>query len=132
MHKVITVIAALLLSAASATLTLPAVAQTHEHHHGAMGPNGGMMQDVAGVHVELVAANQTLTAYLYDEAGRPVSAAGYTGSTVVGVGQARQVVPLKPSDGNTLSGIIPAALVPGTRILLHFETPEGKAGQARF
>jgi hypothetical protein len=132
MHKVVLVIAVQLLSAALATLTLPAFAQGHKHHHGEMGPNGGMMQDVAGAHVELVVADRTLTAYLYDEAGRPVSAAGYVGSTVVGVGQARQVVPLEPSDGNTLSGTIPAAPAPGTRILLQFTTPEGKTGQARF
>ena len=36
------------------------------------GPNGGPMQDVAGVHAELVLAGNTVTINLLDEANKPL------------------------------------------------------------
>ena len=61
--KKIVLIAAMLLALAPG-----AFAQGHAH--GDKGPNGGPMQDVAGVHAELMMANRTLTIHVYDEAGK--------------------------------------------------------------
>jgi hypothetical protein len=53
-----------------ATLALsgPAAAQ---HVHGAKGPNGGQMEDVAGVHAELMTAGNTITINVFDEGNKP-------------------------------------------------------------
>jgi hypothetical protein len=46
---------------------------TAQHSHGvSKGPNGGKMQDVAGVHVELVVAGNTVTINAFDEDNKPV------------------------------------------------------------
>lgn len=124
--------AAAMLATVPAALTSPALAQGHAHGQSEKGPNGGMMQDVAGVHAELVAAERTLTVHLYDEAGKPVPAAGYSGSVLAGTGQARQVVQLAPGTGNTLSGTAPAAVARNTQVTLQLKAPGGKTGQARF
>jgi hypothetical protein len=50
---------------AAIALAAPAAAQ---HSHGAQkGPNGGPMEDVAGVHAELVAGGNTITLNIFDE-----------------------------------------------------------------
>lgn len=90
------------------------------------------MQDVADIEAELVVADKTLTVHMYDEAGKPLPAAGYTGSVLVGAGQARQVVQLVPGTGNTLSGTASGTLARGTQVTLQIKSPGGKTGQARF
>ena len=122
--------AAVLLAAAPAALAPHALAQGHSHAD--KGPHGGPMQDVVGVHAELVAAERTLTVHLYDEDGKPVPAAGYSASALVGSGQARQVVQLAPANDNTLTGTAPAALARGTPVTVQLKAPGGKSGQAKF
>ena len=59
-------------------LSAPAAAQ---HTHGPQkGPNGGQMDDVAGVHAELLIASNIITINIYDEESKPVATAGFTGS----------------------------------------------------
>jgi hypothetical protein len=55
-----------------ATLALsgPAAAQ---HAHGAKGPNGGQLEDVAGVHAELLTSGNTITINVFDEGNKPVA-----------------------------------------------------------
>lgn len=125
-------LAAALLLIAPAALMPAALAQGHAHGQAEKGPNGGTMQDVAGVHAELVAADRALTVHLYDEAGKPVPAAGYSGSVLAGSGQARQVVQLAPGNGNALSGAAATALPRGTQMTLQLKAPGGKTGQAKF
>ncbi len=60
-----------------------------QHGHGAKGPNGGPMEDVAGVVAELVASGNTLTVHVYDEASKPVPTKGFTGSALVVSGGAQ-------------------------------------------
>ena len=121
------------LTAAVLLALAPAAhAQGHSHNHGDTGPHGGPMQDVVGVHAELLTAERTLTVHLYDEAGKPVPATGYSGSALVGSGQARQVVQLAPANDNTLSGTAQAALARGAPVTVQLKAPGGKTGQARF
>ena len=123
--KKIVLIAAMLLALAPG-----AFAQGHAH--GDKGPNGGPMQDVAGVHAELMMANRTLTIHVYDEAGKAVPTAGFSGSMLVGSGQTRQVVQLAPGAGNTLVGTATASVPRGAQMTLQLKTIGGKSGQAKF
>ncbi|WP_206667509.1 hypothetical protein [Muricoccus nepalensis] len=121
----------ILAAIAAASLSTGAMAQ-QSHSHGDQGPHGGKMQDVVGVHAELLTAERTLTIHLYDEAGKPVAASGYTASALVGSGQSRQVVQLAPGAENTLSGTAAAPVARGTSITLQIKNPAGRSGQARF
>ena len=46
-----------------------------QHSHGNQkGPNGGLMQDVAGVHAELLVSGNNITINVLDESNKPASA----------------------------------------------------------
>lgn len=122
----------IIAAAAFLALTTGAFAQGHSHGADRKGPHGGPMQDVADVEAELVIADKLLTVHVYDEAGKPVPASGYSGSALVGSGQGRQVVQLVPGDGNTLSGTAAAAVARAAQVTLQLKAPGGKTGQARF
>ena len=121
----------ILAAIAAAALSTGAFAQ-QGHSHGDQGPHGGKMQDVVGIHAELLTSERTLTVHLYDEAGKPVPATGYTASALVGSGQSRQVVQLAPGAENTLSGTAAGPVARGTSITLQIKNPAGRSGQARF
>jgi hypothetical protein len=120
----------ILAAIATASLATAALAQTHSHNE--QGPHGGKMQDVVGVQAELLAAERALTIHLYDEAGKPVPATGYTASALVGSGGSRQVVQLAPGAENTMSGTAATPVARGTSITLQIKNPAGRSGQARF
>jgi len=116
---------------AAASFSTVALAQ-QSHGHGDQGPHGGKMQDVVGVHAELLTADRTLTIHLYDEAGKPVAASGYTASALIGSGGSRQVVQLAPGAENTITGTAAAPVARGASITLQIRNPAGRSGQARF
>ncbi|HQS45162.1 MAG: hypothetical protein B7Y12_02770 [Rhizobiales bacterium 24-66-13] len=118
-----------LIVALSLLATSPALAQ---HAHGVQkGPSGGPMEDVAGVHAELVVSGETLTIHVLDEAGKPIDTAGFTGSAMLISGANRKTVPLV-AGGQTLVGKAPAPIAKGTVVTLLIKTPTGKSGQAKF
>ena len=121
----------ILVAIAATALSTGALAQ-QGHSHGDQGPHGGKMQDAVGIHAELLTSERTVTVHLYDEAGRPVSAIGYTASALVGSGQSRQVVQLAPGAENTLTGTATGAVARGTPVTLQLKNPTGRSGQARF
>lgn len=121
-----------LLLAIVAAIGLSGGALAQGHSHGDQGPHGGRMQDVVGIHAELLFAERTLTVHLYDEAGKPVPSAGYTASALVGSGQSRQVVQLAPGAENTLTGTAASPVARGTPITLQVKNPGGRSGQVRF
>ncbi len=125
MTKLYSTLAVLLMLAPAA------FAQGHAHSD-KKGPHGGLLQDVIGVEAELVTAERTLTLHVYDEAGKPVSVAGYSGSALVGTGAARQVVQLTPGSDNTMTGAAPAAIARGTSVTVQLKGSNGKSGQAKF
>jgi hypothetical protein len=103
-----------------------------QHAHGAQkGPNGGPMEDVAGVHAELVAAGNTITINVFDEDNKPIATKGFSGAALVVRGSERETVNLAPSGENALKGDAkkPAA---GAAITLTLKTAAGKSGQVRF
>ena len=94
----------ILLVASALLLATPAMAQ-HAHEKG---PNGGQMEDVAGVEVEMVASGKTLTFNVFDEAKKPVSTNGFSGSVMLTSGSDRETIPLVAA-GNALKAEAKAA-----------------------
>ena len=110
-------------------LTSPAVAQ---HAHGAQkGPNGGVMEDVAGVHAELVTSGTTITINIFDEAGTVVTK-GFTASALVVRGPERELVSLAPAAENELKGDAKKSVGTGAVITVTLKTAAGKSGQVKF
>ncbi|MEW6449121.1 MAG: hypothetical protein AB1490_00595 [Pseudomonadota bacterium] len=115
--------------AAALAFAAPAEAQ---HKHGTKGPNGGIMEDVAGVHAELVASGNTITINVFDEDNKPVKVSGYAASVLVVSGQDRETVKLNESGTNALKGETKKAIAANTQVTLQIKTAAGKSGQARF
>lgn len=116
-----------------AALLLWAGAAVAQHSHGNMkGPNGGPMQDVAGVHAELVIAGNVVTINILDESNKPSSAKGFTGSVLIVSGNSRETVQLAPSGDNALKGEAKNP-VPATAVVtLVLKNATGKSGQVKF
>jgi hypothetical protein len=104
-----------------------------QHKHGSTkGPNGGIVEDVAGVHAELVAAGTTVTFNILDENNKAISAKGMTGSALIVSGADKETVKLDAAGDSSLKGSIKKAVGPKTSITLMLKTPAGKSGQARY
>lgn len=117
------------MAAAAFLFASPAIAQ---HKHGeTKGPNGGPVQDIAGVHAEFVASATSMTFNILDEGNKPVSAKGYTGSVLIVSGSERETVQLVAAD-TAMKGEAQKAIPPGAAITLQLKTETGKSGQARF
>ncbi|MBN9597180.1 MAG: hypothetical protein IJ127_06840 [Afipia sp.] len=121
--RAILILAAMLLSAA------PAMAQ---HSHGSKGPNGGLMEDVAGVHAELMTSGNTITFNIVDEANKPVATDGFTGSVLVVSGSERETITLAPAGSSALKAEAKKQIAAGTSVTLMLKTKAGKSGQAKF
>jgi hypothetical protein len=120
----------ILILIAALAFAVPAMAQ---HSHGEQkGPNGGQMEDVAGVHAELVASGNAITINILDESGKPVATNGFTASALVVNGADRETVTLAPAGENALKGELKKAVVKGAAISVTLKTAAGKSGQARF
>ncbi len=122
MKYVVLFLAAMLLSS-------PVMAQ---HKHGSKGPNGGVMEDIAGVHAELVASGTSIAFNVLDENNKPLKTAGYSGSVLVVSGPDRETIQLAPSGENGLKGEVKKPVSKGSSITLMLKTDKGKTGQARF
>lgn len=104
-----------------------------QHSHGNMkGPNGGPMQDVVGVHAELVLSGNTVTINLLDEANKPVPAKGFSGSVLVVSGGARETVQLAVASDSSLKGDAKATVPIGAQVTLVLKNAAGKSGQVKF
>jgi len=104
-----------------------------QHSHGNMkGPNGGPMQDVAGVHAELVVSGNVVTILLYDEANKPISAKGFSGSVLLVSGGARETVQLVVSGDIALIGTAKSPLAAVGQVTLVLKNAAGKSGQVKF
>jgi nitrogen fixation protein FixH len=115
---------------AALAFAAPAAAQ---HSHGAQkGPNGGPVEDVAGVHAELVVSGTAVTLNILDEANKPLPSKGFTGSALVVTGAERETVTLAPSGDSALQGDAKKPVAKGAAISVTIKTAAGKSGQARF
>src|SRR5262245_24320460 len=112
------------------TLALTGAASA-QHAHGSKGPNGGQMEDVAGVHAELVISGSTITINILDENNKPVATKGFLASALVARGSERETVALVPSEEVALKGDAKNPLA-GAAVTVTLKTAAGKTGQARF
>jgi len=104
-----------------------------QHSHGSTkGPNGGAVQDVAGVHAELVLAGNAVTINILDESNKPISAKGFSGSVLIVSGGNRETVQLAPSGETALKGEAKAAIAAGATVTLVLKNSAGKSGQVKF
>ena len=104
-----------------------------QHSHGNMkGPNGGPMQDVAGVHAELVVAGNVVTINTYDESNKPAPAKGFTGSILIVAGANRETVQLAIAGDNSLKGEAKNPVPAGAVVTLVLKNAGGKSGQVKF
>lgn len=116
-----------------AALLLWAGAAVAQHSHGNMkGPNGGPMQDVAGVHAELVLAGNVVTINILDESNKPASAKGFTGSVLIVSGGNRETVQLAPAGDSALKGEAKNPVAAGATVTLVLKNAAGKSGQVKF
>jgi nitrogen fixation protein FixH len=113
---------------AALALSAPAAAQ---HAHGSKGPNGGQLEDAAGVHAELLTSGSSITVNIFDEGNKPVATTGFAASALVVRGSEREAVALAPVGENALKGDAKKALS-GAAITITVKTAAGKSGQARF
>lgn len=119
----------LLVLAATLFLANPATAQ---HSHGSKGPNGGAMEDVAGVHAEILVSGNAVTFNILDEGNKPVPTSGFTGSILVVSGSERETVTLSPVGASAMKAETKKPVVPGSSITLILKTQAGTTGQAKF
>lgn len=117
---------------AAAMLMWAGVAMAQHSHGNMKGPNGGPMQDVAGVHAELMISGNVVTLNLLDEVNKPVSAKGFTGSVLIVAGSARETVQLAAAGDSSLKGEAKAAVPTGAQVTLVLKNAAGKSGQVKF
>jgi hypothetical protein len=103
-----------------------------QHKHGDKGPNGGPMEDVAGVHAELMVSGNTLTINVFDEGSKPVPTQGFSGAALIVAGADKETVSLSPSGQSALKAEAKKPIAAGAAITLTLKTPAGKSGQAKF
>ena len=109
--------------------TTPAVAQ---HAHGQKGPNGGQMEDVAGVHLELLTSGPSITLNVFDETNKPIQTKGFSASALIVLGADRETLTLSQSGENALKGDAKKNIGKGAAISITVKTAAGKSGQAKF
>ena len=118
-----------IVAACALAFAWPADAQ---HAHGSKGPNGGQIEDVAGVHAELLTSGNTITINIFDEGNKPVATNGFTASALVVRGSERETLALAPAAENALKGDAKKPVGAGATITVTLKTAGGKSGQARF
>ena len=103
-----------------------------QHKHSDKGPNGGPMEDIAGVHAELMVSGNTLTINVFDEDSKPVSTKGFSGAALIVAGADKETVSLSPSGQSALKAEAKKPIAAGAAITLTLKTAAGKSGQAKF
>lgn len=112
--------------------TLSGTAAAQHAHGNQKGPNGGQLQDVAGVEAELVTSGNTITINVFDEGNKPVSTKGYSGSALIINGAERETLSLTSSGESALVGMAKKPIGAGATIAITIRTSGGRSGQARF
>jgi hypothetical protein len=112
-------------------IAAPAAAQ-HKHGSDHKGPNGGLVEDVAGVHAELIVGGATITLNILDEDNKPLKTAGYSGTALIVSDNERETVTLAPSGDSALKGDAKKPVAKAAAVSVTLKTAAGKTGQARF
>ncbi len=97
-------------------------------------PNGGQMRMAGPFHLELLMGEESMTVYVTDHAGTPVSPKTLQAEAILLSGQVKQRIRLKADAGlKTLRGRFPSVkLRPDTLVILMVETDDKRLHLARF
>jgi hypothetical protein len=90
------------------------------------------MQDVAGVHAELVLAGNVVTVNILDESNKPIPAKGFSGSVLIVWGGNRETVQLALTGDSALKGEVKNPVAAGAAVTLVLKNAAGKSGQVKF
>ena len=90
------------------------------------------MEDVAGVHAELLVSGNTLTINVLDENNKPIPTKGFSASALIVNGADRETLTLAASGESALKGETKKPVAKGATVTLMIKTAAGKSGQARF
>lgn len=113
---------------AGAALAAPAPALAHNPH----AAHGGRIVMAGDMHVELVIAGTTVSAYLLGHDDKPRDAAGHQGVAILVVDGKSQRVPLAAAEGNRLVGTAPTPVPETAKAVVQITGPSGSTAQARF
>lgn len=103
-----------------------------QHNHSHEGPNGGVVEDAAGHHLEFTAKGTELMLYLFDEDMKPVATSGLgLGRAVIQDTGKTATVTLQSATPNKIVGLLPAPLNKGAKVVISAKLG-GKSLQARF
>ena len=102
-------------------------------HGGEKGPNGGPMEDVAGIDAELMTSGNKITINVFDpKTTKPVATKNFAAAVMIASGSTRETVTLAPQGENSLQGDAKSPVAAGATITLTIKTAEGQSGQAKF
>ncbi|WP_068190396.1 hypothetical protein [Reyranella sp.] len=103
-----------------------------QHHMATIGPNGGPLRDIVGVHAELTVIGSAVTINLLDEHSKPSSAKGFSGTVLIVAGAASETVQLTVFGDSALKGEAKTPVSPDAQVTLLLKNAVGRSGQAKF
>lgn len=115
------------LTVAAALLAAPGA-----YAHETIGRHGGRVADAGSFHVELVTRDDTVEVFVSDSAQKPVPAAGFKGTAILVVAGKPARVPLRPADGNRLTGKAAEPLGDRPKGAVRLTGPDGAAASGTF
>ena len=113
-----------------AMLLLPVAAMAQQPTR--RGPNGGPVVTADGHPIELILSGTTLTLFVSEENGRPMSSARANGRVTVQAGGQTATVTLAPAEPNRLVATLAAPLAPGARVVFTGTLSDGHRVTARY
>ncbi len=111
-------------------LLLPAAALAQQR--APRGPHGGPVVTADGHPIELILSGTTLTLFVSEENGRPMSSARASGRVTVQAGGQTATVTLAPAEPNRLVGTLAAPLAAGARVVFTGTLSDGHRVTARY
>jgi hypothetical protein len=93
---------------------------------------GGVAEETASHHLELVAKDRTLTLYVDDHKGKPIDVSKLRARASLFSGKDKGNVDLAPAGGGVLKGDAPFAIASDAKIVLTLTLEGGKPAQVRF
>lgn len=109
-----------------------AAAHSDEHLATVSPAHGGVLRMAGALHLELVLESSSVRVYLSDHAFQPVGSRGATGSATVSREGKRMKIPLRPSEGNLLTGKGSFDIGPDTGVTVRVTLPGKKTETAEF
>jgi hypothetical protein len=96
------------------------------------GPNGGIMVDAGGFHVELLVKNTEYRVNVFDHVDKPIPVAAATAVATVMVGDDKEKLSLQPVSANTFSGTGTMKRSGAAKVLILLKVPDQATAIARF